>query len=105
MSELIQLIKHCKTREELETLIGKKPYYIKIRETEHYWCLSYSSETSLIECQQARGIVLEKGTFRVIARGFDKFFNLEENFERKTFFDKQENVVVYEKIDGSLVKL
>lgn len=50
-----------------------------------------------------RGIVLETktGAERIVAKGLDKFFNYDEPMGRKATFTFDENVTVFDKMDGS----
>src|SRR4029077_15803171 len=59
------------------------------------------SDPLVIEC---RGIVLEKGSWNIIAKGFDRFFNLGEQPEIFKDFDWEE-FVCQTKEDGSLIFL
>ena len=63
----------------------------------NYNVCSPKHETIVREC---RGLILNKHTLDVVSRSFDRFFNLGE-FEHQGF----DNCVVYDKIDGSLIKL
>jgi hypothetical protein len=54
------------------------------------------------ETQDARGLILEKDTFRVMCLTFQKFFNAEEGHAAKIDWDSAH---VLEKVDGSLMQL
>lgn len=51
---------------------------------------------------ECRGLILEKGTFNVVSRSFDRFFNLGEN---NTEINDISQCYVMEKVDGSLIKI
>jgi hypothetical protein len=53
-------------------------------------------------CRQARGIVFEKDTWKIIAKPFSRFFNVGEFAEDEAEFDWN-NFRAIEKVDGSLV--
>lgn len=52
--------------------------------------------------KECRSLVLELGTWIVVSRSFDRFFNQGED---PNCTDKVENLVAYEKVDGSLISL
>lgn len=54
--------------------------------------------------RECRGLVLNKNTYELIARGFPRFFNLGEVPEDDKKFDWN-NCIVDEKVDGSLILL
>lgn len=49
-----------------------------------------------------RALILEKNTWNVLARSFDRFYNLNEG---NTDFNFNENTKYYEKLDGSLISV
>ena len=55
----------------------------------------------VMEC---RGLILCLSTFEVVSRSFDRFFNLGEAPDTYTDFSF-DRAVVYEKVDGSLIKV
>ncbi len=55
-------------------------------------------------CIECRALTLEVGTWKVVAKGFNRFFNLGEALELNDKFDWS-NFVAEEKIDGSLIIL
>jgi hypothetical protein len=54
------------------------------------------------ETQDARGIILEKGTWKIMCLTFRKFFNAEEGHAARIDWDSAH---VLEKVDGSLMQL
>lgn len=52
--------------------------------------------------REARGLVLEKGTWDIAAKGFNRFYNLGENPDEFKGFDWK-NFTCTEKVDGSLM--
>lgn len=57
---------------------------------------------ALPELQESRGIILEKGTWKVMSLTFKKFFNSEEGNAHKL---DRESTIIMEKLDGSLIQL
>jgi len=82
-------------------------FYIQVKEYENLVVLNYNQIQSpkqrpiVMEC---RGLILEKGSWEVVSRGFDRFFNLGECPETQEHLDMAK-AVVYEKVDGSLIKI
>lgn len=67
--------------------------------------LKYDQINSSYEHQEvldSRGIILEKGTWDIMSMAFSKFFNHEEGFAAKL---NEDNVLVFEKLDGSLMTI
>jgi T4 RnlA family RNA ligase len=52
---------------------------------------------------ECRGLVLSLPDYKVLARGFDRFFNLGEDVSNQKHFD-WDNCIVTQKMDGSLAK-
>lgn len=59
------------------------------------------SDPNLTICNEARGIILDKNTWNIACCPFFRFFNYSEEFADKI----EEPFHVYEKIDGSLMKV
>ena len=82
-------------------------FKLKIREYPTKILLKYNQLVSptimaLPEVQECRGLILERGSWRVLSMGFKKFFNAEEGNAHKIDWDTAH---VLAKIDGSLVSL
>ena len=54
----------------------------------------------VLEC---RGLILSLPDYKVMARGFDRFFNYGEGDDKDTF--NWDNCIVFNKLDGSLIKV
>ena len=71
--------------------------------------LKYSqikSDKHLPIVHECRGIILEMGTWDVVSRGFERFFNFGEevrNWNKVNF--NSSNLAVYDKVDGSIIQL
>lgn len=93
-----------KTLENLTEELGIK---VCLHETLPLAILNYSqidspkSHPIVIEC---RGLILETGTWDIVARSFDRFFNLGECEDLQEAFDWT-NFYALEKVDGSLINM
>jgi T4 RnlA family RNA ligase len=80
---------------------------IKVKEYENVILLNYDQIESpkahqyVIEC---RSLILDRKTFDVVSRSFDRFFNLGETPDINDKFNWNTSVV-FEKADGSLIKV
>ncbi len=86
-------------------LLAEKPYSIKIQEDPTHLLFKYnqiSSDFSIPLVQEARGIILEKGSFLVVGRGFNKFFNEGEALAAKIDWD---SAFCTDKKDGGIIKI
>lgn len=54
-------------------------------------------------CDECRALILRKGTWEVLARSFDRFYNVGEGQDWKDF--PVEKAHIYEKLDGSLISV
>lgn len=91
--------------ENWQELLSNAPYNLKITEDECYVLFKYNQISSDFHeeiCREARGLILEKGTWRVVRMAFEKFFNIDEPFANKIDWS---SAVATEKIDGSIMSL
>lgn len=82
-----------------------KNFKLKTRDYPHKILLKYDqieSDMSLEEVQDCRGLILEKGTWKVMSMSFRKFFNAEEGKAAKIDWDTAH---VLEKLDGSMIQV
>lgn len=57
-------------------------------------------------CQEARGLILEKGTWNLVSLGLHRFFNIEEvPLAANIDFSGEHSVVAYDKMDGSYISM
>jgi hypothetical protein len=82
-------------------------FQLKIREYEHKIILKYDQLVSptlmaFSEMQDCRGIILEKGTWKVMSLAFKKFFNSAEGNAAKIDWD---TASVLEKLDGTMIQV
>lgn len=83
-------------------LLACEPYSLRIKEKDGLIMFNYTQGVSR-PCDiinEARGLILEKDSWKVIRYGFYRFYNLHE--EGATQLDS-DSIEVQEKIDGSLV--
>lgn len=80
-------------------------YGLDYRESGPYFLLSYTIGKSIAYnpfSDLCRGIILEKETNKVVCRPFDRFYNLGEIDNTNIDWNKAK---IFEKVDGSLVKV
>lgn len=89
-----------------ETLLTKEPYYLTIKRSGDGRVLfkynQIMSDFSLQICREARGIILDEGTWDIVAISFNKFFNLGEEYAADIDWDSAQ---IQEKADGSLFRM
>ena len=84
---MLNIQKFCAENENWRELLKEAPYFLKIQESEEPgWenlvLFKYDqihSDFSEPICRECRGLVLEKGTWKVVRAAFWKFFNLGES--------------------------
>ena len=82
-----------------------KTFKLKMKDYGYKILLKYDqieSDMSLSEVQDCRGLILEKGTWKVMSLAFRKFFNSAEGHAVKIDWD---TAWIFEKSDGSLIQL
>ena len=84
-----------------------KDFSLKTREYEHKILIKYDQLVSptlmaMPEMQDCRGIILEKGTWKVLSLAFRKFFNSEEGNAAKIDWNTAH---VLEKLDGTMIQV
>lgn len=88
-----------------EELLSSPPYCLSIKRKDSRVLFKYSqrnSDFSLDIVKEARGLILEEGTWKVVAYAFDKFFNYGESFAAKIDWN---TATVSSKEDGSIIKV
>lgn len=84
-------------------LLSQAPYFLTIKEEEHFALLKYDqihsdfNEQIVKEC---RGLIIDKNTLEPVALSFYKFFNVQESLADKIDWNTAK---VQEKIDGSKI--
>lgn len=90
--------------DQIKNELEAEPLNIKVNEKGNLYICKYSqidSDFTYKIVRQCRGIILEKGTNKVVAHAFDKFFNFGETLADKIDF---ENSSIQSKIDGSIIR-
>lgn len=83
---------------------------LKVKEHEKYplVILNYDQiETPKLHpiAMECRGLILEKDTWRIVARGFSRFFNFGEALEVTSKFDWDDEIECWTKEDGSYINV
>ena len=102
---LLDLIKD-KPFEEVKELLIQPPYNLIVNEDAELplYLLKYhqiDSDMGNPVVQECRGIILEKGTNKVVCYALNKFFNAQQTHAHRVDYD---SATVLEKLDGSLIK-
>lgn len=107
----LELVKFIRENEDWEVKLQEKPYCLKIKRKNGCILFMYdllSSNFSEPIVREARGIILEEGTWRILCFPFTKMFNYGEFHAEETtnkILSKDiSKVKFYEKIDGSIIK-
>lgn len=80
-----------------------KTFKLKCKEYDHKILLKYDqieSDSSLEEVQECRGLILERGTWKVMSLAFTRFFNSAEGHAATIDWNTAH---VLEKLDGSMI--
>lgn len=102
---MLAIQKFCKENKNWKSLLKKEPYCLKISEKENLVLFKYDqirSDFSQEICQECRGIILEKDSWRVVRMAFKKFFNYEEPLAAQIDWN---SASASSKEDGSLISL
>ena len=85
-----------------EELLSNPPYSLKIRRKDNLILFNYSqieSDPSNEIVKEARGAIIEEGTFKPICVGFKRFYNIDESYAAKIDWN---TAVATSKEDGTL---
>ena len=102
---MLEIQKFFHTYEGAEELLTEHPYNLIVKRDGEYILLKYSmigSDMGQPLVKECRGIILRYGTWDVVCRPFDKFFNVQES--RAAEIDWS-TALVSEKMDGSHIKV
>lgn len=91
--------------DDWETLLKKPPYYLKISHEGNYVLFKYNHYNSVMSepiVQEARGLIINIKTKRVVCHSFNKFFNYDDSNSKPIDWNSAK---VLDKIDGTLVNL
>jgi len=104
----MKLLNFINQHSDWREILTNAPYNLIIKDDEPYFLLKYdmlNSDMSDPLVQEARGCIFrfdkEKDCYICVCHPFNKFFNAQENNAAEIDWD---SAVIYEKIDGSLIK-
>lgn len=101
----LKIVDFIKTHSNWEELLTSSPYNLIIKRDGKLILFKYDQINSDFNeeiCCEARGLILEEGTWKVVRMAFKKFFNLGESFAAKIDWD---SAVASEKLDGSIISV
>lgn len=101
---MLEIVKYITTHADWETSLAEAPYSLRIKREGKLVMFNYTqaiSQPSEI-VNEARGLILEEGTWRVVRYGFYRFYNAHEPGAAQV---DMSTAFAFEKIDGSLVML
>lgn len=101
----LKTIKFIKENNNWEELLEQAPYFLTIKEDEHYYLLKYNqieSDFSNEIVKECRGLIIDKQTLEPVALSFRKFHNVQEPIHDDIDWITAR---VQEKIDGSKLLL
>ena len=102
---MLKIINFICEHDNWEELLSSPPYSLSIKKKDTRILFKYSqieSDFSLDIVKEARGLILEDKTWKVICYPFNKFFNFGEEYADNIDW---ESAVVETKEDGSLIKI
>ena len=82
----LKIVNFIKTHSNWEELLTSSPYNLTIKRDGKLILFKYNQINSDFNekiCCEARGLILEEGTWKVVRMAFKKFFNLGESFAAK----------------------
>lgn len=101
----LKIVDFIKTHSNWEELLTSSPYNLTIKRDGKLILFKYNQIDSDFNeeiCCEARGLILEEGTWRVVRMAFKKFFNLGEPFAAQLDWS---TAVGNEKLDGSIISV
>ena len=101
----LKIVDFIKTHSNWEELLTSSPYNLTIKRDGKLILFKYNQINSDFNeeiCCEARGLILEEGTWKVVRMAFKKFFNLGESFAAKIEWN---SAVGSEKLDGSIISV
>lgn len=107
---MLNIQKFCKENENWKEILSQEPYNLKIQECdiegyENLVLFKYNQIASDFNneiVRECRGLILEKGTWKVVRMAFKKFFNVGESYADKIDWA---SASATSKEDGSLISL
>lgn len=101
----LKIVEFIKTHSNWEELLTSSPYNLTVKRDGKLILFKYNQIDSDFNeeiCCEARGLILEEGTWKVVRFAFKKFFNLGEKFAAKIDWD---SATSSEKLDGSIISV
>lgn len=101
----LKIVDFIKTHSNWEELLTSSPYNLTIKRDGKLILFKYNQINSDFNeeiCCEARGLILEEGTWKVVRMAFKKFFNLGESFAAKIDWN---SATANEKLDGSIISV
>lgn len=101
----LKIVDFIKTHSNWEELLTSPPYNLTIKRDGNLILFKYNQIKSNFSeeiCREARGLILEENTWRVVRMAFKKFFNIDEVYADAIDWD---TAVASEKIDGSIISV
>ena len=101
----LKIVNFIKSHSNWEELLTSSPYNLSIKRDGKLILFKYNQINSDFNeeiCCEARGLILEEGTWKAVRMAFKKFFNIGESYAAKIDWD---TAVATEKIDGSIISV
>lgn len=101
----LKIVNFIKSHSNWEELLTSSPYNLSIKRDGKLILFKYNQINSDFNeeiCREARGLILEEGTWKVVRMAFKKFFNIGESYAAKIDWN---TAVATEKIDGSIISV
>ena len=101
----LKIVNFIKSHSNWEELLTSSPYNLSIKRDGKLILFKYNQINSDFNeeiCCEARGLILEEGTWKVVRMAFKKFFNIGESYAAKIDWN---TAVATEKIDGSILSV
>ena len=101
----LKIVNFIKSHSNWEELLTSSPYNLSIKRDGKLILFKYNQINSDFNeeiCCEARGLILEEGTWKVVRMAFKKFFNIGESYAAKIDWN---TAVATEKIDGSIISV
>lgn len=101
----LELLKFIEENYDWEEKLSSHPYSLRITRDNGYILFKYNqieSDFSIPLVQESRGIIFREDGWELVCLPFQKFFNIQEELSSDIDW---ESASVYEKLDGSLIKV
>lgn len=102
---MMEIQKFIESHDNWETLLAEPPYSLSIKKEDDFVMFNYNlinSDMTIPLVRECRGLILDKGNWKVVCRGMDKFSNAHESDSDLDKIDWQ-TARIQEKVDGTLI--